>query len=745
MRLFTCFLGIALSVLLVAQFGKDGAFGDIVWVANGLMLAYLLHAPRWRWPAYLGAFVAGMMAGSILMHERWQTSLLFNGLNLVEVLTAALLLRPKSTHLPRLTDRAYVIRFLAFAVLAGPLLSGILNAVVQGLCWHVAPVPLIRGWVTADALGMAVTCPIFIAIFQSRSGSTLNLRRHWIYLALLVSVTLGVFAQSEMPVLFLIYPALILVLLRLGLGWAAASSLFVAFAGGWFTLRGSGPLAASGALAMNGRCSLLQVFVATGVFMLYSVSVVLDSRRGFERRLEKIASLHAMVTEHSRDAIILADLNGNRSYVSAAVERLIGWPPKEFAQLKSLELVHREDLPGVLEKMKPLRSGQEGVMIECRIRKCTGGYIWAEANLRLVRDPKTGKPSQVLNIVRDVTERKRSEEARVFYDSLIRAIQEVSLDGILVIDNAGNVAACNKKFAETWQVSMPEIPVTTETVGASNRELLLQCTERVKNPDEFLQRIQEIYADPESTDHSQIDLKDGRTLERYSSSLRDGSGHFLGRVWFIRDISAGILARQQLEDAYRAVEALASTDGLTGLANRRRFDQVLNREWRRALREQSCISMLMIDVDHFKLYNDAYGHPRGDSCLRQVAEAAQDVVSRPGDLVARFGGEEFAVILPNTDSDGALQLAEEIREAMQRREVQHAASLCGIVTVSVGCATMTPALGLHAVNLIEHADEALYKAKNGGRNRVCRYLPGSGATVESVPGGSSADRLGKSA
>ena len=187
----------------------------------------------------------------------------------------------------------------------------------------------------------------------------------------------------------------------------------------------------------------------------------------------------------------------------------------------------------------------------------------------------------------------------------------------------------------------------------------------------------------------------------------------------MRDVTERKLAERKLQDAYNAVEALVATDSLTGLANRRRFDQVLNSEWRRGLRDHAPLSLLMIDADLFKSYNDTYGHPRGDSCLKQIAEAALDVIARPGDLVARFGGEEFAVILPNTHGEGALRLGKEICEAMAGRRLPHIGNPIGFVTVSVGCATIVPAFGGHAVNLIELADEALYAAKHAGRNRVC--------------------------
>lgn len=129
--------------------------------------------------------------------------------------------------------------------------------------------------------------------------------------------------------------------------------------------------------------------------------------------------------------------------------------------------------------------------------------------------------------------------------------------------------------------------------------------------------------------------------------------------------------------------------------------------------------MLMIDADWFKLYNDRYGHVSGDDCLRQIAAAALSVVTRPGDLVARCGGEEFAVILPNTGNQGAMQVANEISEAIRNRKIGHAASSFGFVTISTGCATVLPRLGQHALELVRLADEALYKAKRMGRNHVC--------------------------
>jgi diguanylate cyclase (GGDEF)-like protein/PAS domain S-box-containing protein len=189
----------------------------------------------------------------------------------------------------------------------------------------------------------------------------------------------------------------------------------------------------------------------------------------------------------------------------------------------------------------------------------------------------------------------------------------------------------------------------------------------------------------------------------------------------VRDVSERKRAEQKLIDAYSAVEALAITDALTGLPNRRRFDQDLATEWLRGAREQEPLSLLMMDIDKFKVYNDTFGHIRGDGCLKQVAEACMDVIHRPGDLVARYGGEEFVVILPNTNSEGALAVANDILEAIRHRRLPHPGSAHQIVTVSIGCATGVPAYGKHATELLDLADRALYTAKSAGRNQVYAF------------------------
>jgi diguanylate cyclase (GGDEF)-like protein len=344
-----------------------------------------------------------------------------------------------------------------------------------------------------------------------------------------------------------------------------------------------------------------------------------------------------------------------------------------------------------------------------------------------------GTPTGILNIVRDINERKRAEESRAFHQSLLGAIHEGSLDGILVVDDQGKAVSYNRRFAEVWQITAPDVPRSLLKPEAEvlDERLLSQCIDKTKDPAAFLARVQELYFDRHADDQCQVELKDGRTLERYTTALQTEDGRYLGRVWFFRDVTERIQAEDKLKAAYEEVEKLAVIDSLTGIANRRRFEEYLDAEWRRAIRERKPLSMLLVDVDLFKLFNDSYGHIRGDECLKQIAETAIEVVTRAGDLVARFGGEEFAIVLPNTDEEGALQMATELRSAVAEQRISHEASPYGVVTISAGCATVTPRLGVAPSQLVDWADRAMYEAKRQGRNRVC-----TSSGLEAAIGGS---------
>jgi diguanylate cyclase (GGDEF)-like protein/PAS domain S-box-containing protein len=191
-----------------------------------------------------------------------------------------------------------------------------------------------------------------------------------------------------------------------------------------------------------------------------------------------------------------------------------------------------------------------------------------------------------------------------------------------------------------------------------------------------------------------------------------------GFVYVLRDITERKMAESKLQDAFHTVEQLALVDGLTGVANRRLLDDTLGREWTRAVRDGTLLSVILIDVDYFKTYNDLYGHLAGDACLQGIANAIQMVLRRPPDLLARYGGEEFVVVLPNTPHAGAEAMCGRILQAVAQCSIEHSGSPYGIVSVSVGCATGFATLESDPTDLLKAADVAMYRAKSEGRNRM---------------------------
>lgn len=199
----------------------------------------------------------------------------------------------------------------------------------------------------------------------------------------------------------------------------------------------------------------------------------------------------------------------------------------------------------------------------------------------------------------------------------------------------------------------------------------------------------------------------------------DDQSYVLGLVL---DITERKKAEQKLKETNQILEHLSNVDGLTSVLNRRNFEENLSREWMLAIRESTPLSLILIDIDHFKDYNDTYGHLQGDDCLRQVAEVLKSAINQPTDFVARYGGEEFAILLPKTDGNGALLLAEKLRAQIEALQIPHEGSkVSHYVTISAGVAAITPEYGSLAKELISNTDQALYQAKKEGRNRVSPY------------------------
>lgn len=199
--------------------------------------------------------------------------------------------------------------------------------------------------------------------------------------------------------------------------------------------------------------------------------------------------------------------------------------------------------------------------------------------------------------------------------------------------------------------------------------------------------------------------------------VRDEAGSVEALIGFMFDISERKKNEARLNHLQKELEELSYKDGLTGVANRRMFDKVFDSEWANARRNHKPLSLIMIDIDYFKQYNDQYGHIQGDDCLRAVARTLSEAVHRPRDFVGRFGGEEFVLVLPETDAASAKQIAETCRSLIQQQQIPHENSAVNeVLTISLGVGTITPAAADNKKAFIDAVDQCLYKAKDNGRD-----------------------------
>jgi len=305
-----------------------------------------------------------------------------------------------------------------------------------------------------------------------------------------------------------------------------------------------------------------------------------------------------------------------------------------------------------------------------------------------------------------------AEETQALSLSLLNATLESTADGILVTDQKRQISRWNQKFIDLWHI--PEELLNTSVKYQVTNHITAQMT----TPEKFLKKVMALYDNPEESSIDILVLTDGRYFRRFSQPQRIGD-KIVGRVWSFSDITDQKRAEEALEESNHKLEILSITDSLTGIANRRQFDAMLAQEYARHARHETILSLIMLDIDHFKNFNDCYGHVAGDECLRQVGRVMADNATRASDLPARYGGEEFVCILPETDSDGAILIAEKIRQSIQELAIPHErSSVAECVTASVGVASVICTVGGSPVDIVTKADELLYVAKSMGRNRV---------------------------
>jgi len=431
------------------------------------------------------------------------------------------------------------------------------------------------------------------------------------------------------------------------------------------------------------------------------------------RRIEALQSkrIYKAIVEALPDCLNAKDLDGRFIAANPATARLmrstdaaalIGKTDFDFYPAETARKF-REDELSILAAGVPST-------IEQRVEHDGDIHGW----LSTLKAPLTDREGKIIGLIthnRDITARRELEnelaESRV---RLTDALTHMA-DGLVMFDAHGKLTLCNDQYREMFPgTSDVRVP------GADHREILLLSAERgeeIVPRDKIEDWVEGIVGSRKVASNREIRLADGRWLDIRTRPTDDG-----GSLSVFSDITAAKQVQAELLAANAALNLLAHSDGLTGLLTRRAFDEALVRAFSRSQRNGKPLGLLLIDVDRFKRYNDQYGHPAGDECLRAVGKCLQAVAPRPASA-ARYGGEEFAMILPDTDARGAFLMAETLRCGIRDLELAHGGSEKGIVTISIGVATFDLAGPmLESAELVRRADEALYGAKAAGRDRV---------------------------
>ena len=364
------------------------------------------------------------------------------------------------------------------------------------------------------------------------------------------------------------------------------------------------------------------------------------------------------------------------------------------------------------EEQKIIRTGTPMIDHEEMLTDAAGQKVWYLTS-KVPLHNADGEIIGLAGVTRDVTiRRKLRDEAEESRNRLNYVLAGVS-DGIAMFDRFGVLVYCNEQYREAFSLTSA-LRQPGQHINAILEEVARTGEQKGIPVGLEAEWVEEVAATLDHTGEQEIELFDGRWLHVRTRPTQDGSS-----LVVVSDVTTLKQAEAALLRMTDQLKQLATTDGLTGLVNRRAFDEALASEVARARRAKSPLAVLMVDVDKFKAYNDHYGHPAGDEVLKAVAQCLKGSVRRPGDLVARYGGEEFVVVLPNTDEDAAFFVADAFREALHVLKLPHTGSERGMVTASVGIAALTPEdIGLDGPTLVGRADEALYTAKHAGRDRV---------------------------
>ena len=435
------------------------------------------------------------------------------------------------------------------------------------------------------------------------------------------------------------------------------------------------------------------------------------------RRARESEERHRLLADNASDVIWTMDLQGRFTYVSPSVEQLRGFTADEVMQQTFDDALTPESARVAKEKFKemvdavksgnPLPSFRGELEQPCK----NGNTVWTE----VITTSIVTNDHQfvgILGVTRDISARRFAEDELRISENKWKAIINTSPDGIAVASLDGLIVQVNAKILSMFGYANDE-----DVIGRNINDFV-HPDYREKASRLLGEMLNGNYSGP--SDYL-VMRKDGSTffIESNAEVLRNSNGEPVSLILVDRDITERKRVEQKLEEYRNQLEKLSITDGLTGVFNRRHFDHILEQEYARHARSGAELSVVMLDIDFFKNYNDSYGHIQGDICLQNVAMVISEHAARPADLVARYGGEEFVCILPETDHHGAFAVAENIRRGILALTIGHkSSSISNYVTASLGVVTSKCMIGGSAKDFVSQADSLLYQAKSNGRNCI---------------------------
>lgn len=408
--------------------------------------------------------------------------------------------------------------------------------------------------------------------------------------------------------------------------------------------------------------------------------------------------------KNTRSQFVLANENVAKVNGLAHPKQLVGLSDFDLAPTSHAEALFRKE-QDIMMTGVPLHQHEEALVAR------DGTQRWFSSSKVPLKDPR-GSVIGLAGVTREITHQKILElEVEQSRALLSRAMSQMT-DGLALFDRQGFLVFCNEQYGDAFPLSK-----TARKPGAHITDILKAVAESGERRDiaqDDVDRWVQVSAEKLFTDDDEeIELVGDRWIQLRRRVATDGTA-----LVIVSDITAVKHQERTLRDLATHMQDLANTDSLTGLYNRRAFDAAIEPERERSMRSGAPLSLMLIDIDHFKQFNDRYGHQAGDACLVNVAKCLRKVAKRPMDIIARFGGEEFVILLPSTDVEDTVRLADELREILKRRKIKHDGSPFGFVTASVGVATMAGTYPFYSTkDLIQKADEALYQAKQQGRDR----------------------------